>query len=393
MARLPRPNLPPGALNDLIGELHVLHRRAGFPSLRTIARSSGYSRDTISRLFSRPPSPPKLNVLLDVVQYLSAHIRGIDDDVLDRFDSLWNAIENDGTHPLPASEPVESEDRTSERLPASSDGLIASSNKQPHLRPTGQVQNALTIADLDRRLAALNVSNQDRAVVTSRLSKTTPPEPPQTSLEAPRRSSIQRNHLLQDVEYFLRPERLLENVGYLSVSKIARMYRANQSEFRNEDDPMARFCLLHQFLANAKRLLFAPAQILLGKQIQADDGKVIYFSGNFELSLPSGLLDSIPGAQEVVRDSDLGNVYGLMTDIFCRLDPFHLPLVQFKGALGDVPLLVAMSRKHIFVESSTATALCSALLGKPILLYGYGSLIGSELQPLACQLTSDTWGD
>ena len=59
MSALPRPELPPGAAKELNDALHELHHRAGWPSLRTLARETGVSHTTVSKVLSSP-SPPEL---------------------------------------------------------------------------------------------------------------------------------------------------------------------------------------------------------------------------------------------------------------------------------------------------------------------------------------------
>lgn len=54
MSALPRPDLPPGPHRDLVVELHDLHHRAGWPSLRTLAARTGVSHTTVSKVFSAP---------------------------------------------------------------------------------------------------------------------------------------------------------------------------------------------------------------------------------------------------------------------------------------------------------------------------------------------------
>ncbi|HEX5918077.1 MAG TPA: ATP-binding protein [Nocardioides sp.] len=56
MSALPRPALagPSRALNDA---LHDLHHRAGWPSLRVLARETGVSHTTVSKTFSQPALP------------------------------------------------------------------------------------------------------------------------------------------------------------------------------------------------------------------------------------------------------------------------------------------------------------------------------------------------
>jgi hypothetical protein len=57
MGALPRPELPPGPRRELSDALHDLHHRAGWPSLRTLARDAGCSHTTVSHVFSSPKLP------------------------------------------------------------------------------------------------------------------------------------------------------------------------------------------------------------------------------------------------------------------------------------------------------------------------------------------------
>ena len=57
MSALPRPDLPAGPHHDLVAALHELHHRAGWPSLRTLARRTGVSHTTVSKVFSAPALP------------------------------------------------------------------------------------------------------------------------------------------------------------------------------------------------------------------------------------------------------------------------------------------------------------------------------------------------
>ena len=50
MGALPSPDLPPGAHHDLVRGLHDLHHRAGWPSLRALARRTGVSHTTVSKV-------------------------------------------------------------------------------------------------------------------------------------------------------------------------------------------------------------------------------------------------------------------------------------------------------------------------------------------------------
>lgn len=92
MARLPFPELPPGALQDLMRELHDLHARAGWPGTRRIAEGHGFSHTAVHDLFTKTDSPPRLPLLLAVVEMLSSLAPRVDvEATLDRFDAMWVA--------------------------------------------------------------------------------------------------------------------------------------------------------------------------------------------------------------------------------------------------------------------------------------------------------------
>ena len=57
MGALPMPEFPPGPQRDLLHALHELHHRAGWPSLRRLARAAGCSPTTVSAVFSSPRLP------------------------------------------------------------------------------------------------------------------------------------------------------------------------------------------------------------------------------------------------------------------------------------------------------------------------------------------------
>ncbi|TGN64084.1 tetratricopeptide repeat protein [Nocardioides eburneiflavus] len=70
MSALPRPDLPPGPHRDLVARLHDLHHRAGWPSLRALARETGVSHTTVSKTFSQPalPSWGTLELLVEAME-------------------------------------------------------------------------------------------------------------------------------------------------------------------------------------------------------------------------------------------------------------------------------------------------------------------------------------
>lgn len=107
MGKLRRPELPPGALDELVRELHALHVRAGRPSTREMARGQTFSYTTVHDLFTRTiTEPPRLPVLHAVVERLASIApRSNVDEILDKFDELWRAA-NDDHGPRPSPEPT-----------------------------------------------------------------------------------------------------------------------------------------------------------------------------------------------------------------------------------------------------------------------------------------------
>lgn len=95
MAALPVPDLPPGPHRDLVEALHDLHHRAGWPSLRTLARAAGISHTTVSKTFSTSAVPTwgTLELLVEVM-----------DGDTGRFHRLWLATTTrTASTPLPAT--------------------------------------------------------------------------------------------------------------------------------------------------------------------------------------------------------------------------------------------------------------------------------------------------
>ena len=82
MGGLPRPEIPPGSQRDLVDALHDLHHRAGWPSLRVLAREAGCSHTTVSTVFSAPRLPT-----WGVLEVL---VEAMDGDVAE-FRRLWLA--------------------------------------------------------------------------------------------------------------------------------------------------------------------------------------------------------------------------------------------------------------------------------------------------------------
>ncbi len=91
MGALPRPDVPPGPQRDLVDALHALHHRAGWPSLRLLAREAGCSHTTVSSVFSsrRLPSWGILQLLVEAMGGDETH-----------FHSLWLAASSPDLGPV-----------------------------------------------------------------------------------------------------------------------------------------------------------------------------------------------------------------------------------------------------------------------------------------------------
>ncbi|WP_159083556.1 ATP-binding protein [Nocardioides terrigena] len=97
MGGLPRPDLPPGPQRELVDALHDLHLRAGWPSLRTLAREAGCSHTTVSHVFSSARLPA-WGVLELVVEALGGDTSG--------FHDLWLAAGRDEDEPETRARPA-----------------------------------------------------------------------------------------------------------------------------------------------------------------------------------------------------------------------------------------------------------------------------------------------
>jgi tetratricopeptide (TPR) repeat protein len=96
VAALPKPVVEDGPVRELFEALHELHHRAGWPSLRDIAKQVGCSHTTVSAAFSEP-KVPRWGLLELIVECL-----GGDTGVFHR---LWMAA-GSGGDPAPAPAPV-----------------------------------------------------------------------------------------------------------------------------------------------------------------------------------------------------------------------------------------------------------------------------------------------
>jgi tetratricopeptide (TPR) repeat protein len=94
MGALPRPDVPEGHVRSLFDGLHELHHRAGWPSLRIIAKDVGCSHTTVSAAFSEP-RVPRWGLLELIVEAL-----GGDPDLFHR---LWLAASGSEMPPIPST--------------------------------------------------------------------------------------------------------------------------------------------------------------------------------------------------------------------------------------------------------------------------------------------------
>lgn len=95
MGVLPCPEVPPGPHRDLVEGLHHLHHEAGWPSLRALARATGVSHTTVSKIMSSPalPSWGALELLVEAMNGDSAYFR-----------QLWlDCSAPDGSGPSPTA--------------------------------------------------------------------------------------------------------------------------------------------------------------------------------------------------------------------------------------------------------------------------------------------------
>ena len=92
MSGLPRPNVPAGPVRALFDGLHELHHRAGWPSLRDMARDVGCSHTTVSVAFSEP-RVPRWGLLELIVETLGGDT--------EEFHRLWLAASRAPEHRAP----------------------------------------------------------------------------------------------------------------------------------------------------------------------------------------------------------------------------------------------------------------------------------------------------
>ncbi|RIV39745.1 ATP-binding protein [Micromonospora radicis] len=134
LAALPRPDLPDGPTRALFDQLHELHHRAGWPSLRDMAREVGCSHTTISAAFSEPRIP-RWGLLELIVETLGGDTAW--------FHQLW----------LAASRPAENLDAPTPSRPAPAPPALPAPPRELPADVVAFTGRAGAVADLDALLA------------------------------------------------------------------------------------------------------------------------------------------------------------------------------------------------------------------------------------------------
>jgi tetratricopeptide (TPR) repeat protein len=92
MGALPKPAVPEGPVQALFERLHALHHRAGWPSLREMAKEVGCSHSTVSAAFSEP-RVPRWGLLELIVEALGGDT--------EEFHRMWLAASHPEGEPAP----------------------------------------------------------------------------------------------------------------------------------------------------------------------------------------------------------------------------------------------------------------------------------------------------
>ncbi|MFF3018195.1 hypothetical protein [Streptomyces sp. NPDC057939] len=115
-----RPDLPPGARRDLNQELHLLHRRAGLPSVRELAEAIGKSPSGVHNAF-RLAKVPEHRLTMAIVGRLTLRVPdwgvGIRQETgiersLHRFERLWHQAHREEEELASQGEPPRMSDAT-----------------------------------------------------------------------------------------------------------------------------------------------------------------------------------------------------------------------------------------------------------------------------------------
>jgi len=190
----------------------------------------------------------------------------------------------------------------------------------------------------------------------------------------------------RELQLFAWPERLLEDVFYLSPGKLNRMYRAHGDELAPVEGAHGRFRVLYRYMSEELRLAFGPSFLLLGEPFPSDGDTWLYFTGDFALTLDQSAFKAVPELRDVLDSNDVSNYYNVVDRIFDSPDPSFLRFLSFSGSIGKQRVSMLMSRKYVRrVQSGSAKSHISLLKGEPRRLVGFGTLSGDELQPIVCR--------
>ncbi|MEU9181807.1 hypothetical protein AB0C90_34210 [Streptomyces sp. NPDC048550] len=127
MAKLTAPTLAPGPRKRLSDELHTMHRRAGWPSVRELARALGAGVVSSSRIHDAFTNPrlPAWGLVHMVVVELATRAPGADADAeVKRFHGLWDEAAQADASATTENEPPSEQAVTlagPERLPSRQD--------------------------------------------------------------------------------------------------------------------------------------------------------------------------------------------------------------------------------------------------------------------------------
>jgi hypothetical protein len=133
------PQIPAGNLRNLIAELHALHRRAGLPGVRAVAKETDFSHTAVHDLFTAAHrQPPNIQLVHAVAAVLASMARGVDvDETADWMDKAWRDAVEMPFDPNPAvksSEPTDGNESVStpfNAIPTAQELRRASKGAQP----------------------------------------------------------------------------------------------------------------------------------------------------------------------------------------------------------------------------------------------------------------------
>jgi hypothetical protein len=191
------------------------------------------------------------------------------------------------------------------------------------------------------------------------------------------------------------PARLLNRAFYLSRDKVTRAYRAYKpaiakhfgSQSIERDAPEDKFLILHQFILETGNLVFLPARFLAGQSLIWSSDPVIYFVGVFTFEPDEEFKGAFPHVLKLIADGKA--TIGVVNDVFDHPDPSLCRFVSLSGFIGQWPVVAAISRKYVSVNSMDVSELLELLRGMPTVIAGVASIerlnTGEmRLQPLIC---------